>query len=341
MMKSTGSQSQIWNNGIKSLFLLAMFPVFVGLIVYAGLIVQLGLSGMPVTEALVAGFYALPPTIPYVFVGVAVWFVIAFLLNVQMINMAMGAKSVSRKQEPELYNLLENLCIAKGMPMPRLSIIETDAMNAFASGMTKRQYMVAVTRGLMRTLSKDELEGVLAHELAHIRHGDVRLMVIASVFVGIFTLILELMFRNGDIFLRAFTVSSTSKKSGNDKGGGAAAVLILVLIALAILIVTRILSVMTQLALSRTREYMADLEAVRMTKNPDAMVSALLKISGRSDVQGVPNEVRGMFFDNARSFAGNLFSTHPTIDQRIKSLVSYAGAKVLSPSSQRRQGPWA
>lgn len=341
MMKSTGSQSQIWNNGIKSMFLLAMFPVFVALIVYAGLIVQLGLSGMPVMEALVAGFYALPPTIPYVIAGVCVWFVIAFFLNVQMINMAMGAKSVTRKQEPELYNLLENLCIAKGMPMPRLSVIETDALNAFASGMTRRQYMVAVTRGLMRKLNNEELEGVLAHELAHIRHGDVRLMVIASVFVGIFTLIMEFMFRNGDIFLRAFTASSTSKKSNNDKGGGAAAVLILVLIALTILIVTRALSVMTQFALSRTREYMADLEAVRMTKNPDAMVSALLKISGRSDIQGVPSEVRGMFFDNARSFAGNLFSTHPTIDQRIKSLVSYAGARVLTPSSQHTKGPWA
>lgn len=345
MIKATGSQTQIWNNGIKSMFLLAMFPVFVALIVYAGLIVQLGLAGMPIMEALEAGFYALPPTIPYVVMGVGVWFVIAFFLNVQLINLAMGARSVSRKQEPELYNLLENLCIAKGMPMPRLSIIETDAMNAFASGLTKRQYMVAVTRGLMRKLNKDELEGVLAHELAHIRHGDVRLMVIASVFVGIFTLIMEFLFRNGDILVRALGSTSSSKRSSNDKGGGLAAILVLILIAFTILIVTRVLSVMTQLALSRTREYMADLEAVRMTKNPDAMVSALMKISGRSDVQGVPNEVRGMFFDNARSFAGDLFSTHPTIDKRVKSLMTYAGARAPSAApvmpARANAGPWA
>lgn len=341
MVTATGSQSQIWNNGIKSMFLLAMFPVFVAMIVYAGLIVQLGLAGMPVAAALENGFYVLPSTLPYVGMGVAVWFIIAFFLNVQMINLAMGAKSVSRKQEPELYNLLENLCIAKGMPMPKLGIMETEALNAYASGMTKRQYTVAVTRGLMRKLNKEELEAVLAHELAHIKHGDVRLMVIASVFVGIFTLVMEAVFRNGDVLARIAASSTSGKKSSNDKGGGVIAILVLILIAFLILMLARLLGIITQLALSRTREYMADLEAVRMTKNPDAMVSALLKISGRSDIEGVPNEVRGMFFDNARSFAGDMFSTHPSIDKRVKSLMTYAGARPpISQTKRAVSGPW-
>src|SRR5690606_14734329 len=122
---------------------------------------------------------------------------------------------------------------------------------------------------------------------------------------------------------------------------GVGAVLILILVAVVILLITRLLSVMTQMALSRTREYMADLEAVRMTKNPDAMVSALLKISGRSDIKGVPNEVRGMFFDNARSFLGDLFSTHPSIDKRVHSLVTYAGAHLQTAGSSQSLGPWS
>lgn len=335
-----GSQTQIWNNNIKSLFLLAMFPVLTTMIVYAGLIIKFGIIGLPVKEALYRGFYELPSMLPYVILGVLVWFVIAFFLNVAMINMATGAKSVTRQEEPELYNLLENLCIAKGMTMPKLSIIETDAMNAFASGVTKKQYAVAVTRGLMNSLNKDEVEAVLAHELAHIKHGDVRLMVVASVFVGIFTLIMELLFRNGDIFARMMVVSSSSKKD-EDKGGGTGAVLILVLIGIVILVIARLLSVMTQLALSRTREYMADLEAVRMTKKPDAMVDALMKISGRSAIEGVPSDVRGMFFDNDRSFLGDIFSTHPSIEKRIKSLVTYGGARLTDNAPREYSGPWA
>lgn len=338
MFRATGAQTLIWNNGIKSFVLLAMFPVFVAMVVYAGLVVTMGFAGLPVVEGLKRAFYELPRMIPWVLVGVGVWFVIAFFFNVHMIGLAMGAKTVTRREEPVLYNLLENLCISQGMPMPKLRIIETDALNAYASGLTRKQYTVAVTRGLMRSLEKEEIEAVLAHELAHIKHGDVRLMVIASVFVGIIALVVEMVFRNGDIFARA-AASASSSKSSNKKGGGAGAIIVMVIIAIVVLLLARLLSVATQMAISRSREFMADMEATQMTRNPDAMVSALMKISGRSEIEDVPDDVRGMFFQNGRSFLGGLMSTHPPIDKRIASLQMYAGA--VSGHDDEVRGPWA
>lgn len=324
-MRATGTRTLIWNNAIKSIILLAMFPVFVTMVVYAGLVFVAAFAGNTITDGLRSALYELPNMLPWVFLGVACWFVIAFFFNVQIIGMSMGARSVKRTEEPKLYNLLENLCISRGMPMPRLKIIETDAMNAYASGVTRRQYTVAVTRGLLNTLNDRELEAVLAHELAHIRHGDVRLMVVASVFVGIIALVAEMIFHNGDVFARML-VSGDRRRESNKEGGGIAAMLALIAIGVGILLLTRLLSVATQMAISRSREFMADMEAVQITKNPDAMVSALMKISGKSDVQDVPNDVRGMFFDNSRSFFGGLFSTHPPINKRIYALKNYAGA---------------
>ena len=218
--------------------------------------------------------------------------------------------------------------------MPRLRIIETDALNAYASGLTRRQYTVAVTRGLMDRLDREELEAVVAHELAHIRHGDVRLMVVASVFVGILALVTEMVFRNGD-FIARMLAGSGSKRSGKN-GNGAAGVLVFILVAIAILALARLLSAVAQMALSRSREYMADMEATLMTRNPDAMVSALLKISGKSTIEGVPSNVRGMFFDgsSAASFFGSLFATHPSIESRVGALAKHGGARL--PRS-----PWA
>lgn len=330
-MRATGARSSIWNNGLKSFALLALFPAFVTLVVYAGLVLQAGFSGFPVAEGMAAAAGRLPATLPWVGVGVAAWFTVAYFMNVKLIALATGASPVARKDEPDLYNLVENLCISAGMKTPRLRIIETDAMNAFASGLTRDQYTVSVTRGLVDRLSRDELEAVVAHELAHIRHGDVRLMVIASVFVGIVALVAEMAFRNGDVIARLAAGSGSRK--GKSSGGS---VLVFILIAFAILLTARVLSSATQMALSRTREYMADMDAALMTRKPDAMVSALLRISGNSEIDGMPSNVKGMFFDGGASFFGSLFSTHPTIENRVKALRDHAGARTPSQEGSLR-----
>lgn len=345
-MSATGLRTQIWSNNSKSLLLLAAFPLQVGLIVYAGLLIQQALGfglqrprGMTgeslwsvLQQDLVDAAMRFPSTIPWVLVGVVVWFSIAWLANVKLIGLSTGAHSVSRKEEQELYNLLENLCISRGRRMPKLQIIETDALNAYASGVTQSQYTVAVTRGLMETLDRDELEAVLAHELAHIEHGDVRLAVVASVFVGIFSLVMSIAFNHMGDFARVGALNSSGERKDSKT---MLASLILVIIAVLIIALVRLISVLTQMAISRRREFMADAGAVVMTKNPEAMISALQKISGNSDMPDTPAEVKGMYFDNGPGFFGKIFSTHPPIPDRIGAVARFGGVSRGSPWGRR------
>ena len=200
--------------------------------------------------------------------------------------------------------------------MPSLRIMETSARNAFASGLTERQYTVSVTRGLMETLETDELEAVLAHELSHIRHKDVRLLVISVIFVGIISFV-------GEMMARGLFRGSLRRAGGSRRGSGGTAAII-ILVALAIVAVAYALAIVIRFALSRRREYMADAGAVELTKNPDAMIRALEKISGAYEVEKAPGEVREMFiFDKASGFA-SLFSTHPSLEQRVEALRAYA-----------------
>jgi heat shock protein HtpX len=275
----------------------------------------------------------IPAALPWVAAGVAVWFVIAWFANVSLISMSTGATGLSRKDAPELYNLLENLCISRGMAVPKLQIIETDQLNAYAAGVTKSQYTVAVTRGLLETLDKDELEAVIAHELAHIRHHDVRLAMVSIVFVGIFSLIMSIVFNNADVFARMGIGSSSGERRD---GKGVAATLVLILIAVIIMVLVRFLSVAAQMAISRRREFMADAEAVLLTKNPEAMMSALAKIAGHSDMPDTPSDVRGMYFDNAPGFLGGLFATHPPIRSRISAISQFSGV----PERKQSLSPW-
>jgi heat shock protein HtpX len=193
--------------------------------------------------------------------------------------------------------------------MPRLAIIETGAMNAYASGLTEKNYTVTVTRGLMDALDKDELEAVLAHELSHIRHGDVRMMVIAVIFVGIISFVAEIGFR---VLIRS--------GGGGRRSGG-----VLILVATGLILLAYVLAILIRFSLSRRREYMADAGAVELTKNPDAMISALLKISGQTEIEKAPSEVREMMIDNPRSGFMGVFATHPPIEKRVDMLVEHAG----------------
>jgi heat shock protein HtpX len=260
---------------------------------------------------------------------VAFWVWCGFRLNTFILNLTTGSSGLERQDNPRLYNLVQNLCISRGLAMPKLRILETDAPNAFASGTRPEQYTITVTRGLLDLLNDRELEAVLAHELTHIRNGDVRTMMIAVLVVGALSFVGEMVYRslgNGSAI-----VSSNRGRSGKNGGGGRLAA---ILVAAALIVVAWLLSVVIRFSLSRRREYLADAGAVELTHNADAMISALAKIKGKGELEGVPSAVMELCLDNPRSGFSDLFATHPSIEERIDALTRYAGGKpVIAPAA--------
>ena len=258
---------------------------------------------------------------PFVFIGTGIWFLIAYWGHSAMIDYASGSKTLERKENMRVYNLTENLCMAAGMKMPKLKIIETEALNAFASGLNEKNYSVTLTRGIINKLDDDELEGVIAHELMHIRNKDVKLLVISIIFVGIFSLIIQIAFRS----LLYGSMTRSRRKDG--KGGGG-----LIIVILVVSLVAYLISLLFKFALSRKREFMADAGAAEMTRNPLALANALRKISGNSKIDSVKSDdVKEMFIDNgpddtSSNFLGGiggLFATHPPIKDRISVLEQF------------------
>ena len=318
-MGAFGLQTHIWNNNLKSILLLAGFPLLLIVLLFGLVAGWVGLvepvsslaDGLALVRAHMARAW------PFAFLGAAIWFAIAWLFHQKMIEAAVGAKGISRKDAPELYNLLENLCISRGVRTPKLAIIETDALNAFASGVSEATYTVTLTRGLIERLDKAELEAVLAHELTHIMNRDVRLLIVAVIFVGIFSFVGELVFRT--FFRSGVRVGGhTRSRNGDSRGGG-----LLILLAVAAIVIAYALALVIRFALSQKREYLADAGAVELTRNPDAMIGALEKISQRPEVEAPP-DVAQMMVENRARFAG-IFATHPPIEKRIAALQEYAG----------------
>jgi heat shock protein HtpX len=319
-VQAVGLQTYIWNNNLRSIFLLAAFPFLLLLLLYAIELVLLGGGfvrqpcdydigcGSPFAYAGALTVQSLPLA-----VAVAVgWFVIAYFANQTIIDLATGSRPIERADNPELYNLLENLCISRGMKTPTLRIIENPDLNAFASGLHEGQFSITVTRGLLDGLNHDELEAVLGHELTHIINRDVRTMIIAAVFAGIISLVAQILaralwFRGG---------------GGGRRGGG-----MLMIVGIAAAAIAALLAVVIRLAISRRREYIADAGSVELTKNADAMISALQKVAGHAHLDA-PEEVRGLFLENHEEGIFGLFSTHPPIEKRIAALVQYAGGRV-------------
>ena len=348
---SLGLTTYRQNNNIKSVLLLAAFPalllILLGVIFllfglvsggnaqdpYAPTAFQtLGLqpvlgTGTPFDLAL----SAMLAYWPMVFGIAAIWVLIGYFFNDSIIHMATGAKPVAREERPELYNLLENLCISRGLTMPKLYIIDTDVMNAYASGIDQKSYAITVTSGLLDQLNKDELEAVLAHELTHIIDRDTRLLIITVVFVGMISFFAQLLWRG----LRVASFGRSRSRNGG------AAMLVIMLIAAVAMFVGYLLALVLRFALSRRRELLADAGSVELTKNPDALISALLKISKNAEVPHVPSEVRQMFIENPPSAfdVGGLFSTHPPIEKRIHILEELGGH--APPEPQSNPGPWS
>ena len=317
-MGAVGLQTHIWANNTRSLVLLAAFPVLMIFIIYGLQLVLMGFGFLPGTGrglgddmALAASW--LGGTIPLAVVVAGIWFAISYFGSQTMIDLMTGARKVERKSEPDLYNLLENLAISRGLRTPTLRVIDNDSLNAFATGLHEGQYSITVTRGLVAALTRDELEAVLAHELTHVINKDVRTMVIASIFAGIISVIAELVFRG--------LIHSRGGGKRDNKNA-----MPLILIGLAFAAVGFALAIVIRMMLSRTREFVADAGAVELTKNPDAMISALRKIEGRSSLKG-PDEVQQLFLDNQPDGVGleGLFATHPPIQKRIDALVKFGG----------------
>jgi heat shock protein HtpX len=269
--------------------------------------------------------------LPFATLGTALWVLIAYKFHQALIDAVTGGREVTRQEEPRLYNLLENLCISRGIPMPRLKVMEDPALNAFASGLNQKQYAITVTTGLLERLDDAETEAVLGHELTHIRNGDVRMLVIAVVIAGVIGFFAELVFRmmfNAGGSARPGTWSSRrSRDDGKGSGGAFAAIAI----ALALIALAWLLSVVIRFALSRSREFLADAGSVELTKNPDAMITALRKIEGRGELEGAPSAIMEMCVDNPRSGFVDLFATHPAVDARVDALVRFAGGHDPGP----------
>jgi heat shock protein HtpX len=220
--------------------------------------------------------------------------------------------------------------------MPKLKVMDSPALNAFASGLNRRQYAVTVTSGLLEALNDQEIEAVLGHELTHIRNGDVQLMVIAVIIAGAVGFFGELFFRmftnlswNSSGGSSSSSSASSSSSDRDSKGGGGA--IIAVIIAVALILLAWLLSQVVKLALSRSRELLADAGSVELTKNPDAMITALRKIENRGELPGATSAVMELCVDNPREGFADLFATHPSVDSRVKALVQFAGGHDPGP----------
>jgi heat shock protein HtpX len=323
-MPAYGLYTHIRANRIRSVVLIVGLFLLLLLLTFAGsLVASVYFYGDAPLDILIED--ARQNTIvatPFVAIGTAIWLWIAWLFHQRMIDALVHGHDVERTDEPRIYNLLENLCISRGIPMPKLKIVEDSALNAFATGLNQKQYAISVTRGLMERLDDSELEAVLGHELTHIRNGDVRMLVIAVVIAGVISFVGEIIFRG--MFRTGGRVSSGS----SDRKGGAA---IAIIIALAAVAIAWVLSIVIRFALSRSREYLADAGAVELTKNPDAMITALRKIEGRGELKNATASVMEMCVDNPHSGFVDIFSTHPPIPKRIAALVEMAGGRDPGP----------
>jgi len=323
-MAAYGLYSHIQSNRRRSIALLIGLFFLVYLMVYAGALTAEALSSDADLNTLMQrALRDLIGAAPVATIGTALWIVIAYFFHQNMIDALTGGREVTRAEQPRLYNILENLCISRGITMPKLKVMDSDALNAFATGMNEKQYSITITSGLLAGLDDAEVESVLGHELTHIRNGDVRMMVIAVIIAGAISFFAELFFR-----LWFYGGFRGSRSSDDRKSVGAG---LAILIAIVFIVVAYLLSFVIRLALSRSREYLADAGSVELTKNPDAMISALRKIEGHGELPRVTSAVMEMCIDNPREGLGDLFDTHPSVDNRVAALIKFAGGHDPGP----------
>lgn len=230
------------------------------------------------------------------------------------------AKEIRKQDDPQLFNVVEELCLAGGMPMPKIYVINDMAMNAFATGRNPQHAAVAITVGLRQKLNRDELQGVMAHELSHVRHYDILYATLMAVMVGCVVMLC-------DVFMRSLWFGGgRGRRRDREGGGGLQAVLMVIAIVLAIL--APILAKIIQMALSRQREFLADAGSVELTRNPDGLANALAKLSSDTEVLDVANRATAPLYivhpvmqARGKEKSG-VFDTHPPISERIRRIRS-------------------
>jgi len=225
-----------------------------------------------------------------------------------------GAEPVDKEDAPQLYNVVEEMAIASGVPMPKVYLIDEDAPNAFATGISPESASVAVTRGLLCKLNREQLQGVIAHEIGHIRNFDIRFSLLMAVMAGGIVMLSDLVFRS------ALLSGGSRRRGGRDNGGQA----VILLIGLVLVIFAPIVSALIQMAVSRQREYLADASAVEFTRNPNGLAEALEILAGDRTPMPECKATENMYIVNPkvglRAGADSLFSTHPPIHERIARL---------------------
>lgn len=322
MTQTVGLQGSIWSNNLKSFFLLASFPIVL-MAMFWSFMFAFNLvnvndkisweQSVDKTNIWAVEYFG------YVFLGVGIWFMLAWFSHQSIINMDTKARPLERRENLRVYNLLENLCISRGLKIPKLFIIDSEVLNAYASGINEKTYAITLTQGIINKLEDEELEAVIAHELSHIMNRDVRLLIISIIFVGIISMISETIVRCvtrgmiGQMDERMEIGEMVGYSNEGRRKVGRYITSILIIISAAS--IGYLLSLLIRFTLSRKREYLADAGAVELTRNSKALISALQKISGNSNLQ-VDDDVKQMMIVNDVSFLG-MFSTHPPIEDRI------------------------
>ena len=337
-MKYVGIQTQINRNNTMSILLLLMFPVIIlGMIwIFLALLNYFGPGpgyydqyGNVVHELNTEKVnYYFIATVPWVVAGIGLWFVIAYFSNSAMISHATGSRPLTRKENPRIYNIVENLCMTCNMDMPKINIVDDPQLNAFASGIGKNSYCVTLTGGIINLLSDDELSGVIGHELTHIRNHDTRLLITSIIFVGIISTIMSLAVR---MMYNVMWFGGGNSRSNNEGKGNGLSFIIILIVGLICCAIAYFFTLITRFAISRKREYMADAGGAELCGNPLALASALRKISsdpgldnvGREDVAQLfiihPDEMSTGFM----GFMNSMFSTHPDTKKRIEILENF------------------
>ncbi|MBS3105582.1 M48 family metallopeptidase [Candidatus Woesearchaeota archaeon] len=292
----------ISSNKRKSIFLIIIFFIIIGFLGYS--------FGLYIGDAFIGlGFAIIFSTIMAL---------ISFYSGDRMILGMSSAMPADRKKYPYLVNTVEGLAIAAGIPTPKIYVIDDSAINAFATGRDPKHASVTVTTGAIKRLKRDELEGVISHELSHVRNYDIRMMMFVVVLVGLIALL-------SDFFLRTMIYGKGRKDM---KGGGIIGVVI-ILLGLVLAILAPLIAQLIKLAVSRKREFLADADGALLSRNPDGLANALKKIKDDKEplVEAANKATAHLFIENPlRTFRGSvnsLFSTHPDINERIKRLEAF------------------